>query len=79
MRTSKTLSISLPPEILTRAEQLAQQEKRSLSELVGEALLQYERGRWWDDTNEFGRKTAIEAGVRSEDDVVAAIHALRRA
>ena len=43
MRTSKTLSVSLPPAQLKRAERLAKRENRTLSELVREALRQYER------------------------------------
>ena len=41
-----------------------------MSELVREALRQYERKSWWDEMNEYGRKTAEAAGVRSERDVV---------
>jgi predicted transcriptional regulator len=42
MRTSKTLSVSLPPAQLKRAERLARKENRTLSELVREALRHYE-------------------------------------
>jgi len=48
-----------------------------MSELVREALRQYERQRWWDRMNAYGATTAEAAGVRSEGDVVTAIHALR--
>lgn len=43
MRTSRTLSVSLPPAQLKRAERLAKRENRTLSELVREALRQYEQ------------------------------------
>ena len=43
MRTSKTLSVSMPPTQLKRAERLAKKENRTLSELVREALRQYEQ------------------------------------
>jgi predicted transcriptional regulator len=43
MRTSKTLSISLPPAQLKRAQRLARKENRTLSELIREALRHYER------------------------------------
>ena len=42
MRTTKVLSVSLPPEMLSRAEQLARDEDRTMSELVREALRSYE-------------------------------------
>jgi predicted transcriptional regulator len=43
MRTSRTLSVSLPPAQLKRAERLARRENRTLSELVREALRHYEQ------------------------------------
>jgi predicted transcriptional regulator len=43
MRTTRTLSVSLPPAQFRRAERLAKRENRTLSELVREALRQYEQ------------------------------------
>lgn len=43
MRTTRTLSVTLPPAQLKRAERLAKRENRTLSELVREALRQYEK------------------------------------
>lgn len=77
MRTTKTLSVTLPPEMLIRAARLAKKENRTMSELVREALRQYERQRWWERMNAYGAATAEAAGVGSEEDVVTAIHALR--
>ena len=77
MRTAKTLSITLPPEVLTRASKLAKKENRTMSELVREALRQYESQRWWDQTNAYGRSTAEAVDVRTEDDVVNLIHGAR--
>jgi predicted transcriptional regulator len=65
MRTTKTLSVTLPPEMLTRAEQMAKKEHRTMSELVREALRQYERKNWWDEINAYGRTTAQAAGKRT--------------
>lgn len=48
-----------------------------MSELVREALRQYER-KWWDEMNDYGRKTAEAAGIKSEPEVVDAIHSLRQ-
>jgi CopG family transcriptional regulator/antitoxin EndoAI len=78
MRTTRTLSVTLPPEMLTRAEQLAKKEHRTMSELVREALRQYEKKSWWDEMNGYGRKSAEAAGVRTEEDVVKATHAMRQ-
>ena len=64
MRTTKTLSVTLPPEMLSRAEELAKKEHRTMSELVREALRQYERQRWWEETNAYGRARAQALGIR---------------
>ena len=69
MRTSKTLSITLPPEMLSRAERIAKRENRTMSELVREALRRYERTAWWDEMNAYGRAKAEELGL-TEADVV---------
>jgi predicted transcriptional regulator len=78
MRTTRTLSITLPPEMLARAEELARNEHRTMSELMREALRHYDRDRRWDEVNAFGRKTAEAAGVRTGGDVVDSIHRLRQ-
>jgi len=49
-----------------------------MSELIREALRHYERRDWWEEMNDYGRKSAARARVATEDDVVAAIHDLRR-
>jgi len=77
MRTTKTLSITLPPEMLARAEELASKEHRTMSELVREALRQYDRNRWWDEMNAYGRAKAVERGL-TEADAVGAVKEVRR-
>lgn len=74
MRTTRTLSITLPAEMLSRAEALARKEDRTMSELVREAFRHYERQRWWDGMNAYGRATAAAAGVETQNDVVRVIH-----
>lgn len=68
MRTTKTLSITLPPEMLARAIEIAQREHRTMSELVREALREYERKNWWTEMNAYGRTKADKLGL-DEDDV----------
>jgi predicted transcriptional regulator len=67
MRTTKTLSITIPPAMLDRALALAKKESRTMSELVREALRQYERQRWWEETNLYGRARAQARGIREQD------------
>ena len=45
MRTTKTISVSMPPAQLKEAEKLAKRENRTMSELVREALRRYQRER----------------------------------
>ena len=77
MRTTKTLSITLPPEMLARAAEMARREHRTMSELVREALREYERNRQWDEMNAFGQAKARELGL-SEADVGPAVRAVRK-
>ena len=47
-----------------------------MSELVREALRNYERQRWWQEVNSYGRERAEALGI-SEEDVDALIHEFR--
>jgi CopG family transcriptional regulator/antitoxin EndoAI len=78
MRTSKTLSITLPPDMLARAVEMAKREHRTMSELVREALREYDRKTWWTEMNAFGQGKARELGL-TESDVEQAVHDVRRA
>jgi Arc/MetJ-type ribon-helix-helix transcriptional regulator len=49
MRTSKTLSISMPPQQFREMERLAKKENRTISELVREALRRYQQQRRLED------------------------------
>lgn len=77
MRNTRTLSITLPPEMLSRAEKLAKKEDRTMSELIREALRHYERQRWWEETNAYGRARAAALNV-SEDAVERMIQSSRQ-
>ena len=77
MRTSKTLSITLPPEMLAAAVEMARREHRTMSELVREALREYERNNWWAQSNAYGQAKARERGL-SENDVEQQVAEVRR-
>lgn len=78
MRTSGTVTISLPPELAVEVDRLAQQEGRTRSELLREAFRQYaERRRRWDQLFAYGEERAA-AGALSDDVVVAAVKSRRR-
>ena len=76
MRTSKVVSITLPPDMAAEAEQLAKREKRTMSELMREAFRRYQRQREWDEANQYGRAKARQMGI-TEADVVRLIKEFR--
>lgn len=70
MRTAKTVSITLPPDLLVKAQAWAQREHRTMSELFREALRQYMTGdAEWDAVLERTRAKGKALGIRSEADV----------
>ncbi len=83
MRTTRVLSITLPEPMLLATQELARQENRTMSELVREALRRYQRhqlqqGRWA-SLAELGAASALQAGVRNEEDVVDLVRSFRNA
>jgi len=78
MRTTKTWTISLPPQLVREAEQTAKEENRTKSELVREALRLYLKEQQW---RKLQRKTALQAqalGIKTEEDVNRIIHEVRK-
>jgi|GEM_PF-959222 predicted transcriptional regulator len=77
MGSARTLSITLPPEMLQRAESIAKGETRTMSELVREALRHYDRRAWWGEVSAYGLQRAEERGLR-ERDAKRLVHESRR-
>lgn len=70
MRTAKTVSITLPPDLLVKAQQLADREHRTMSELFREALRRYMGAdTQWEDVLKRARATGAAMGIRTEEDV----------
>jgi predicted transcriptional regulator len=70
MRAAKTVSITLPPDFLLKAQELAQREHRTMSELFREALRRYMRGDIeWQELVKRTRARGRALGIRSERDV----------
>jgi CopG family transcriptional regulator/antitoxin EndoAI len=78
MRTTKVVSITLPPPLFDQAVALAKEENRTMSELMREALRRYQREREWEQIRAYGTKAAEMAGIKTEEDVVNLIHDLRK-
>jgi metal-responsive CopG/Arc/MetJ family transcriptional regulator len=69
MRTAKTVSITLPPELLAKAQAVAERESRTMSELFREALRRYMTSDpEWDGLRRTRAKGA-SLGIASEADV----------
>jgi metal-responsive CopG/Arc/MetJ family transcriptional regulator len=70
MRSAKTISITLPPDLLTKAQELAAREHRTMSELFREALRRYMApGADWESLLARTRATGKALGISSENDV----------
>jgi len=78
MKRSAVASFSLPLETLKHTQEIARAEKKSRSEVVGEALEKYYVMKQWEELREFGAKQAKRLGIRSEDDVDRLVHEHRR-
>ena len=63
MRTYKTVSVTFPPALLSRAMAIAEREQRSMSELLREAFRTYERSRGGDLEDEAETTRRIKASA----------------
>ena len=77
MEPEKNLHATIPPGLLTRAEQAAQQEHISLDELVSDAMERRLRDHRRQSLRAYGEAQARKIGVTSEDDVDRVIHEFR--
>lgn len=70
MRTAKTISITLSPDLLVKAQKTAEREDRTISELFREALRRYiTADPEWDALLRRTRSTGNALGIASEADV----------
>lgn len=78
MRTTRVVSITLPPPLFEQAMALAKEENRTMSELMREALRRYERERFFEKIRTKMQPAAERLGVHTEEDVVRVIHEFRQ-
>jgi predicted transcriptional regulator len=74
--SARTVSVTLPPELLDQVEAIARRENRAVDDLIRDALEQYERKQWWEQLNSYGRARAHELGL-IEEDVLRAVNDIR--
>ena len=70
MRVAKTVSITLPPDLLVLAQTIAQREHRTMSELFREALRRYMANDTdWQAVVNRTRAAGKSLGIQNEQDV----------
>jgi metal-responsive CopG/Arc/MetJ family transcriptional regulator len=78
MRTTRVVSITLPPALFEQAHALAKAENRTMSELVREALRRYNFERDMAEIQAHMVSIADQTGVHTEEDVVRVVKEFRR-
>ncbi len=76
-RISKTISLSVPPEMAKKIKEVMKEEGRTRSELIREALRRYVEEQEWKKIYRYGEIKAREKGI-TEDQVESIINAHRK-
>ena len=66
-RTTKTITFSLPPEMAERLDEVMQQQGRSRSEFLREAVVRYIEECEWRQLLQYGEDRAREQGIGPAD------------
>ena len=66
-RTTKTITFSLPPEMAERLDEVMQQQSRSRSEFLREAVIRYIEECEWRQLLQYGEERARAQGIGPED------------
>jgi len=76
-RTTKTISLSIPPEMAKKVKGLMKEEGRTRSELIREALRRYVEEQEWKKIYRYGEMKVKEKRI-TEDQVESIIDAHRK-
>ncbi len=79
-RTTKTLTVSLPPQIFAEIERLAKLERKTKSELFRDMVRVYEDHldeERWRKLKRLGQETAKKYRITSEDAIEKLVHEAR--
>ena len=66
-RSTKTITFSLPPDMAVRVDEVMNQQGRSRSEFLREAVLRYIEECEWRQLLQYGEERAREKGIGPED------------
>jgi len=64
---NQIISVSLPQALVDQAQRMAQETKRSRSQMVQQALKQYFLFTRWKELQSYGVARSIELGLKPED------------
>jgi len=76
-RTTSVISISIPPNIEEKINELVKKEGMTRSELIREALRRYIEDKELEELVKYGRRKAIEKGI-TEDQIEDIIDSFRK-
>jgi CopG family transcriptional regulator/antitoxin EndoAI len=79
-RSTKTLTVSVPPQLYEEVERIAKLEHKTKSELFRDMLRVYEDfldERRWRDLRRVGTESAKKLGVKTEADIERLVHEAR--
>lgn len=79
-RVSKTITVSLPPQVFNEVEKLAKQERKTKSELFRDMVGVYEDyldEKRWRRLRRLSRETAKRFNITSEEDIERLVHEAR--
>lgn len=65
-RTTKTITLSLPPKMAEKIDELMDKEQMTRSEFLREALRRYIEEKEWQEILRYGRRKAKEKGITEE-------------
>ncbi len=66
-RTTRTITLSLPPEMADQVDKIMEEEGRTRSELLREAIRRYIEEREWRRVFRYGEQVAREQGIGPQD------------
>ncbi len=78
MRKTQNISITLPGNLIEAIDKIQQEEEKSFSAIVTEAVKQYCSYKEYEKLSEKFSKVAKKAGIITEEDINRAIHEVRR-
>lgn len=64
---AQVVSISLPPDMINEVQEVAEEERRSVSEVIREAFRRYAAERALDAVRKEGRKAAKKMKLKPDD------------